>query len=242
MTQADSFFTSLKDLFAFLKFPEPDAKVANSAFSFLVSRHFAQKIRPGDLNDPLLREILPSAEENRTIDGFSDDPVGDGPSEKEPGILQKYKGRALIEPTPACSLHCRFCFRRGEKLRIGQDFAERLDAWLSKSPEIHEIILSGGDPLMLSAEAFGKLMDKIVPHAPIDTVRIHSRIPVTLPQRLIPQAKGSLYPIFERIAKKKKIVFVVHVDHPNELDADSAAVFASLSRIGATLLNHSSKA
>ena len=239
MTQATPFFTSLKELFAFLELPEPKIQVANSRFSFLVSRHFASKIRKGDWNDPLLREILPVEEENRIVEGFSDDPVGDGESEKEPGILQKYRGRILVEPTFACSLHCRFCFRRAEVRRAPEDFPARLSDWLSKHADISEVILSGGDPLMLSRQAFEALLEGILPHEHVRTVRIHTRIPVTYPQVLLESGKNSLLEPLRKVAGKKKLVVVTHVDHPQELDDMSAAVLESLGKLGAFLLNQS---
>lgn len=239
MTQATPFFTSLKELFAFLELPEPKIQVANSRFSFLVSRHFASKIRKGDWNDPLLREILPVEEENRIVEGFSDDPVGDGESEKEPGILQKYRGRILVEPTFACSLHCRFCFRRAEVRRAPEDFPARLSDWLSKHSDISEVILSGGDPLMLSRQAFEALLEGILPHEHVRTVRIHTRIPVTYPQVLLESGKNSLLEPLRKVAGKKKLVVVTHVDHPQELDDMSATVLESLGKLGAILLNQS---
>ncbi|MCK9182519.1 MAG: KamA family radical SAM protein [Fibrobacteraceae bacterium] len=237
MNKADSFFTSLKDLYAYLELPPADIKVSNSSFSFLVSRHFASKIQKGDLNDPLLHEILPREEENLAVEGFSDDPVGDLESEKEPGILQKYEGRALIEPTPACSLHCRFCFRRGENLRVNTKFVEELEAWLAGSPEIHELILSGGDPLMLSQKAFNSLVQIALQQEPLRTIRIHTRLPISLPSRILKNGKDSHFEALQKIAQTKKLVFVSHVDHPNELDESSKKVFAELKEIGATLLN-----
>lgn len=239
MTKTSAFFTSIKDLFAFLELPSPPIQAANSRFSFLVSRHFASKIRKNDPNDPLLREILPTEEENRKVEGFIDDPVGDSQSEKEPGILQKYAGRILVEPTFACSLHCRFCFRRAEPKRAPTNFANRLNRLLSSSPEIREIIFSGGDPLMLSPTDLASLFDIVLSKPAITTLRIHSRIPVTLPQVLDPQRNRSLFPILKNAAFQKKLVFVSHVDHPNELDDASAAVFANLASIGAVLLNQS---
>ena len=174
MAKSTPFFTSLKDLFAFLELPEPSTQVANSRFSFFVSRHFASKMEKGNPNDPLLREILPTEEENRIVEGFCDDPVGDGESEKEPGILQKYKGRVLIEPTFTCSLHCRFCFRRAEPKRSLENFTNRLDAWLSKTTDIHEVILSGGDPMMLPKPKLDELFDMILSKEQVKTVRIHT--------------------------------------------------------------------
>lgn len=236
MSRTSPFFTSLKDFFAFLDLPEPRTEVANSRFSFLVSRHFASKIEKGNPEDPLLREVLPTPEENLFVEGFSDDPVGDAGSEKEPGILQKYRGRVLIEPTFACSLHCRFCFRRAEPKRVSADFVERFDAYLSAAEDIREVILSGGDPLMLPREQFENLMEKILQKPEVETVRIHTRIPVTFPQALSDEKK-SLLPAIRKASLQKKIVLVAHVDHPNELDKDSAKVFASLQSLGVTLLN-----
>lgn len=237
MSRIPPFFTSLKDLFAFLELPEPRTEVANSSFSFLVSRHFASKIEKGNPGDPLLREILPSAEESLRVEGFSDDPVGDAGSEKEPGILQKYRGRVLIEPTFACSLHCRFCFRRAEPKRVPADFQERFDAYLSKADDIREVILSGGDPLMLPRRQFESLMEKIVQKRQVETIRIHTRIPVTYPKVLSEGEKDSLFPAIREASAHKRLVLVAHVDHPNELDEDSAKVFASLQKLGVTLLN-----
>lgn len=239
MTQATPFFTSSKELFAFLELPEPKIQVANSRFSFLVSRHFASKIRKGDPNDPLLREILPTDEENRTVEGFSDDPVGDALSEKEPGILQKYTGRVLVEPTFACSLHCRFCFRRAEARRAPENFPARLSDWLSEHSDISEVILSGGDPLMLSRQKFDELLDGILSHEHVRTIRIHTRTPVTYPQVFAENSKTSLLEPLRKVALQKKLVVVTHVDHPRELDDSSKAVLDSLRKLGAHLLNQS---
>lgn len=239
MTQASPFFTSLKELFAFLELPEPKIRVANSRFSFFVSRHFASKIRKGDPNDPLLREILPTEDENRIVEGFSDDPVGDVMSEKAPGILQKYKARVLVEPTFACSLHCRFCFRRAEARRAPENFPARLSDWLSEHPDISEVILSGGDPLMLSRQNFEALIDGILPHDHVRTLRIHTRIPVTCPQVLSENSKTSLLEPLRKVALEKKLVVITHVDHPRELDDSSRAVLDSLRKLGAHLLNQS---
>ena len=239
MNKPSPFFTSLKELFAFLELPEPQIQVANSRFSFLVSRHFAEKIEKGNPNDPLLREILPTAEESLSVPGFSDDPVGDSESEREPGILQKYKGRALIEPTFACSLHCRFCFRRAEARRAPENFPERLDRWLLKNPDVREIILSGGDPLMLSEERLCEILKILLSHETVRTVRIHTRVPVTLPGVLSEGSKNSLLAPLREVAEKKRLVLVSHVDHPRELDSASEAVFRNLRRFGTTLLNQS---
>lgn len=237
MNKLSPFFTSLKELFAFLELPEPEISAASSRFSFLVSRHFASKMEKGNPDDPLLREVLPSELEKLEVEGFSDDPVGDALSEIAPGILQKYRGRVLIEPTFACGMHCRFCFRRAEPKALPRDFLQQLAAHLSAAKDIHEVILSGGDPMMLPRQKFEELLQVILPQEQIRTVRIHSRIPVCHPKALEPSDKKSLFEPLLQVAEKKKIVFVSHVDHPRELDADSGRIFAELKRIGATLLN-----
>jgi EF-P beta-lysylation protein EpmB len=239
MAKSTPFFTSLKDLFAFLELPEPSTQVANSRFSFLVSHHFASKIEKNNPNDPLLREILPTAQENLQVEGFCDDPVGDSDSEKEPGILQKYKGRVLIEPTFACSLHCRFCFRRAEPKRSLENFLARFDAWLSQATDIHEVILSGGDPMMLPKAQLAELFQVILSKDHVKTVRIHTRTPISFPQVFDIENKASIYPLLQKLSQKKKLVVVVHVDHPNELDDASAKVFAALQELNAILLNQS---
>lgn len=237
MTKASPFFTSLKELFAFLELPEPKIAAANSRFSFLVSRHFASKMEKGNPKDPLLREVLPTDLENRLVEGFSDDPVGDAQSEIAPGILQKYQGRVLVEPTFACSLHCRFCFRRAEPKQVRTDFFSLFDSWISDAHDIHEVILSGGDPMMLSKEKFELLLQIILSKPHVQTLRIHSRVPVTYPQAMDPDKANSLFEPLVRVLAQKKLVFVSHVDHPRELDSHSQRLFAELKKQGATLLN-----
>ncbi|MFA6622928.1 MAG: KamA family radical SAM protein [Fibrobacteraceae bacterium] len=237
MAQNSEFWTDLKDFLTYLELPVPDGASGMNRFPLLVSRHFASKIRKGDPRDPLLREVLPSVEELRAAPGFNDDPVGDGPAAKEEGILQKYEGRVLVVATKGCSLHCRFCFRRNFPYKADPGLADRLDRWLSLHTDIREVIFSGGDPVMLSAEEFEELAEVPQRHASVTTLRIHSRVPVTLPGRLAPGTPH--FKTLADVAQKKHLVFVIHADHPRELDGESCAVLRNLRNAGATLLDQS---
>lgn len=235
MAQNSDFWTDLTDFLTYLELPVPDGASGMNRFPLLVSRHFASKIRKGDANDPLLREVLPSMDELKSAPGFKDDPVGDTEATKEEGILQKYEGRVLVVATKGCSLHCRFCFRRNFPYKADPGLADRLDRWLSQHTDIREVIFSGGDPMMLSAEEFKELAEVPLRHASVTTLRIHSRVPVTLPERLAPGT-----PHFQTllgIAQKKHLVFVIHADHPRELDGESAEVLRNLRNAGTTLLD-----
>jgi EF-P beta-lysylation protein EpmB len=233
------FWTHFAEFLTYLKLPPHPDNLEMNPFSMLVSKHFASKIRKGDWNDPLLRQVLPSATELRQINGFEDDPVGDLDSVQENGILQKYAGRALIIATPACSIHCRFCFRRNFPFHPDPTLPPRLDRWLEKHTDIREVILSGGDPLMLDGETFQTLMNVILKHQSVTTLRIHTRIPVTLPQQLLETENRSYFSCIQMAATQKQVVLVSHVNHPQELDEASSQVFQHLRSVGVTLLNQS---
>lgn len=238
MTDTSLYFSHISDLLDFLNLPKINTSHFSNSFPFFVSRHFAGKIEKGNKEDPLLKEILPSNEESIIHPSFSKDPVGDFSSVKEPGILQKYEGRALIITHGTCSLHCRFCFRRNyihSEKRISLDV---LNHWLKKNLNIREIILSGGDPLLLEETFFEKLIQTILSHSHIQTIRLHSRIPVTLPEIFLNPEKR-FFKILKQIPQKIKGVFVSHVNHPNELDSESAFIFQELHSQGFTLLNQS---
>ncbi len=236
MINAGDFFTKPEQLRDFIGLPTLPIPEINPRFPFLVSRHFAAKIKKSCPDDPLLREIWPMAQENIPVAGFCDDPVGDAASQVMPGILHKYRGRILIEPTFACSLHCRFCFRRFEPKTISTELAAHLNTYLVEHPDISEVILSGGDPMMLPPSQLADLVDVITSQKNIQAVRIHTRTPVTYPV-VFSAGQQSIYPLLQKISQRQRLVVVAHIAHPQELDAASAQVFASLHELGATLLN-----
>jgi len=191
-------------------------------------------MRQGDPSDPLLRQVLPLAEELDSPPGFTSDAVGDSAAMLSPGLLQKYHSRALLITTGACAVHCRYCFRReypySDSPKSPDDWQPALDR-IAADPSIDEVILSGGDPLTLTDHQLADLARRIaqVPH--VQRLRIHTRLPIVIPSRvtddLIDWLRGNrLTPIV-----------VVHANHANELDDATSAGLAKLIDAGIPLLN-----
>ncbi|HEX5208512.1 MAG TPA: EF-P beta-lysylation protein EpmB [Steroidobacteraceae bacterium] len=213
------------------------ATEASTSFRLRVPRAFVARMRRGDPDDPLLRQVLPVAAETIGIAEYVADPVGERAALRAPGLLQKYRGRALLIATEACAVHCRYCFRREFPYAEQHDaeaprFAEAL-AEISRDDSLEEIILSGGDPLSLSNARLESLTRALtaIPH--VRRIRVHTRQPVVLPSRvdegLLRWLRGCTLPM----------VVVLHVNHPNELDAQLASACARLRATGITLLNQS---
>lgn len=234
MNDSSFIFKLLTDLLAYLELPMDEKYDLTPSFLLQVPIHYAQKIEKGNPLDPLLLQILPLLEENKQKPGFTKDPVGDINATQEPGILQKYNARALVISTCACSLHCRFCFRKHFNYESTEALPDRLDRWLANHPDIKEIIFSGGDPLFTSPAFFKKLNDSVLKHETVKTIRFHSRLPVTDPDRLEP-----LLPILKTIPSQKNAILVSHVNHAQELDEKSSALYKTLREAGFTLLNQS---
>ena len=160
---------------------------AASAFPLRVPRSYVRRMRPGDPADPLLRQVLPLQLETQPHADYSTDPVGDLQALAQPGLLHKYQGRALLLATAACAVHCRYCFRRHFPYSASEASP---GGWqpalghLAASPDIREVILSGGDPLSISDQRLAALVHRLeqIPH--LQRLRIHSRLPVVLPARV----------------------------------------------------------
>jgi EF-P beta-lysylation protein EpmB len=212
----------------------PAAVAAASAFRLRVPRSYVARIRRGDPNDPLLRQVLPIGAELAEAADYTSDPLGEKAAVKAPGLLQKYRGRALLITTSACAVHCRYCFRRefpyaqqtGDASRWSEALAE-----VASDPSIEEVILSGGDPLSLSDARLTSLTDAIqrIPH--VRRLRVHTRQPIVLPSRVDAGLTQWLTQL------RLPVVFVLHINHPNEIDADVLAACAQLRNSGVTLLN-----
>jgi len=235
---ADS-FTDPTELLSYLGL-KPDNPVAmskaESAFPFRVTRAYAERIRKGDRQDPLLRQVLPVGDELKVVPGFAVDPVGDLGALTHPGVLQKYAGRALLVTTGACAIHCRYCFRRefpyeGHQLAKSRELAA-LDRLASDS-SIHEIILSGGDPLVLSNDRLAGLIESIQQIPQVRRLRFHSRLPLVLPNRIDPELLGLLSEC------RLQVVMVIHANHPNELDDTVKDAIQAMIQSGIHVLNQS---
>jgi lysine 2,3-aminomutase len=210
------------------------AKAAAGQFPLFVPRGFLARMRPGDPADPLLRQVLPVAAEMEVVPGFTFDPVRDDLAERQPGLLHKYQGRVLLIATGTCAVHCRYCFRRhfgyDETPRSIADWQPALEA-IAADTSIHEVILSGGDPLTLVDATLWELVDALarVPH--LRRLRIHTRLPIIIPERVTDALLATL-----RESRLTPIV-VLHANHANELDSHVASAVSRLSDAGIVLLN-----
>ena len=160
--------------------------------------------------------------------------MGDLPAGKSECILQKYDNRALIVSTSACGVRCRFCFRRNYPFQDTQNIASTVSNWLDVHTNIWEVILSGGDPLTLGPGPFRDLVEAIAFHPSVTTLRIHTRLPIMRPDLVMQH-----FELLRELPARFNCVLVSHVNHPDELDEESAAVFAQLKFSGWTLLNQS---
>jgi EF-P beta-lysylation protein EpmB len=211
--------------------PDPD-------FRCLVTQTYIEKITPGDFDDPLLRQILPLRTENDRHIQLSgrDDPVGDLQARATTGLLHKYHGRALMIATAACAVHCRYCFRRNYPYHHASLTPEHIGSaieYISDDPDIDEVILSGGDPLVLSNERLASLIAQLEPVSQLSTLRIHSRLPVVLPERI----DAGLLRILSDT--RLQVVIVIHCNHARELQQSEQSRLAALKDSGISLLNQS---
>jgi EF-P beta-lysylation protein EpmB len=207
--------------------PEP-------SFPFLVPRPFAKRMRPEDPADPLLRQVWPDFAEGFAAEGERDDPVGDAGAVLEPGLLRKYRGRALVVATGSCAIHCRYCFRQNFPYGDAPpaDWRRRLER-LRTETDLHECILSGGDPLTLTDSVLSERIRDLasIPH--LSTLRIHTRLPVVLPDRVTPRLRGILS------ETRLRTVVVFHANHPSEIDSAVEHAAVGLREAGVQLLNQS---
>lgn len=211
----------------------PDGLDAGPDFPLRVPRRYLQLIEPGNPADPLLRQILASGRERETVPGYGADPLEEGEHTAVPGLLHKYHGRALLVVTGACAVHCRYCFRRHfpyQSHLSGGRWRAALD-WLAGRPDIHEIILSGGDPLTLGNERLAQLLDELATLPHLKRLRIHSRTPVVIPERL----DEGLRTLMD--SDRWRATLVLHANHPREVSPALAAACRPLARAGVTLLN-----
>jgi EF-P beta-lysylation protein EpmB len=209
---------------------------ADAGFRLRVPRGFVARMRRGDRHDPLLLQVLPQLAELEAVPGFVDDAVGDLDARAASGVLHKYEGRALLIASGTCAINCRYCFRRhfpySEELAAAQQWREAL-AYLHREESISELNLSGGDPLALSTGKLAELSAGLADIAHVRRVRIHSRLPVVLPERIDDSLLGWLADL-----PQQKVV-VLHANHANEFDHGVDAACARLRACGAILLNQS---
>ena len=208
----------------------------DSQFPTRVTRHYASLIEKGNAQDPLLLQVLNDAREHQQVEGYRLDAVGDLDAMVAPGLLHKYDSRVLLTLTAACPIHCRYCFRRHfpySEANVDISAGGEIMQYLKNHPQINEVILSGGDPLMWSDQKLSALIQNLNAVDHIKTLRIHSRLLSVLPERINDQFID-LWQAF-----RGHVVFISHINHPNEISALNRAAFVRLGASGYRLFNQS---
>ncbi|HET6422627.1 MAG TPA: EF-P beta-lysylation protein EpmB [Planctomycetaceae bacterium] len=212
----------------------PAAQRAAKLFPLRVPESYVARMTIGDLHDPLLRQVLPLNSEEDVVVGFEVDAVGDDAAQRAPGLLKKYDGRALLITTGVCAVHCRYCFRRHYPYA---ESPQQLDDWqpalqaLAADDSIHEVLLSGGDPLALTDSRLFALIGELeqIPH--LRRLRIHTRFPIVLPERITAD-------LLERLRESRlRTWMVIHANHAQELTGDCADAIERIVRSGISTLN-----
>ncbi|GJM13672.1 MAG: EF-P beta-lysylation protein EpmB [Pseudohongiella sp.] len=212
----------------------PYSLEALAQFPLKAPRPFVDRIEKGNWQDPLLLQLWPSTREDASTESFVADPLQEEEFNPVPGLLHKYRGRVLLTAAPHCAVHCRYCFRRHfdyEANSPSRTQWEQAFAYIASDPSIEEVILSGGDPLALSDRQFAWLLQRLGSIETLTTVRIHTRLPIVIPQRISPELVRCLS------GSRLRIVMVVHCNHGRELDSAVGTAFDALTDVGVTLLN-----
>ncbi|WP_019671693.1 EF-P beta-lysylation protein EpmB [Psychrobacter lutiphocae] len=203
-------------------------------FSLRVPKGFVAKMQPGNPQDPLLLQVLPSKHEQVAVTGYVPDPLAENNQNPIKGLLHKYHSRVLITVTGACAIHCRYCFRQHFDYQANMPRSEQLtqiQSYISEHPEISEVLLSGGDPLTLSNRRLFLWLQVLEDLPQVQTIRIHTRLPIVIPERLDTA-------LLDRLQQSRcRIVMVLHSNHANEIDAHTKQYLLQARDKGITLLN-----
>ncbi|MEM7481855.1 MAG: EF-P beta-lysylation protein EpmB [Acidobacteriota bacterium] len=228
------------ELCALLDLSPEDVGLAakDAGFPLRVPRGFVDRMEAGNPRDPLLLQVLPVRREHHAAPGYGQDPLAEIGSGPAPGVLHKYRHRALLTLTGACAVHCRYCFRRHfpyVEHGIGRAAWKEAVAYLAGDPSIHEVILSGGDPLSLPDERLADLAEELaaIPH--LQRLRVHTRLPVVLPERV----DDALLDWLAGADRRLQPVVVIHANHPREIDDEVSQALQGVRQRGITLLNQS---
>ncbi|GAA0695893.1 EF-P beta-lysylation protein EpmB [Marinobacterium maritimum] len=207
---------------------------ADRQFALKVPRPYLSRIRKGDPDDPLLRQILPLQQELLEVPGFGTDPLAEAAANKSQGLIHKYTDRVLLVLSGACAINCRYCFRRhfpyGDN-QLGGDAWQAALAYIRDHEQVSEVIFSGGDPLATPDRRLARMIADLecIPH--LKRLRIHSRLPLVIPQRVTPELVETLGN--SRLA----CTLVLHINHPQEVDDQVRRGLRPLRQAGVTLLN-----
>lgn len=231
-------FSVPEDLLSFLEIDPGDYLEdcqARKLFPMRVPLSFAQRMEKGNINDPLLQQVFPLKQEFELKPGFSVDPLMEH-NNGGPGVIHKYQSRVLLVIKGGCAVNCRYCFRRHFPYQDNQvNKAGWLDAirYIANDSNIKEVIFSGGDPLMAKDVFLAWLVKELEAISHVKTLRIHTRLPVVIPERVNDELLQWL------TATRFKTVMVVHINHANEVDDELANNLKKLRDSGVTMLNQS---
>ncbi|PPD50212.1 MAG: EF-P beta-lysylation protein EpmB [Methylobacter sp.] len=237
--QLSEAFNSIEDLCHYLHLPIdalPVSNVAATNFPIRVPLSFAACMEKGNPDDPLLKQVLPTQEELIAYPGFNNDPVGDLQATAQTGVIHKYHGRVLLINTGSCAINCRYCFRRNfpySELQLSKQSELAAINYIRQDRSLSEVILSGGDPLLLNDARLAKLLEQLDGIEHIKRIRIHSRLPIVLPARITDEFIKTLQ------KSSKQIVMVVHCNHANEINDRVITAFNTLKGHSITLFNQS---
>ncbi|MGE3920417.1 MAG: EF-P beta-lysylation protein EpmB [Gammaproteobacteria bacterium] len=210
------------------------AHKATTLFPLKTTHSFVARMEKSNVNDPLLLQVLPLFAEFSKNDNFTNDPLSEMDVNPIPGLLHKYHGRVLLTLTGSCAVNCRFCFRRHfpykENMPGTQGFKHIMN-YISKDPSINEVILSGGDPLNVNDNYLKKMIGAFSEIKHLKRVRIHSRLPIVLPERITQELMTVL------TSTRLKTIMVLHCNHPNEIDEQVQKAVSRLYNTGIPILN-----
>lgn len=229
--------TQLSDLYALLALdlPQSDAILsAQQSFALRVPREFVARMEVGNPHDPLLLQVLPKAIEMQKTPGFSVDPVNESEKNPVPGLLHKYSNRVLLTLTGACAINCRYCFRRHFPYADNVPARANWDAalnYIRNDSHIEEVILSGGDPLVLKDHLLAEFALQLESISHVKRLRIHTRLPIVIPQRVTEEW------IAWMTQSRFQMVIVLHCNHPNEIDDAVIQALKRLRDASITVLN-----
>lgn len=237
-SQLRDVITSIDELCTLLQLRAADlgfSAAASQDFALKVPQAFARRMRAGDPLDPLLLQVLASQQEMKPSPGFGNDPVGEiGTANPQPGIIHKYQGRLLLIVASGCAVNCRYCFRRhfpySDNRNSRAQWRDAID-YIAARPQISEVILSGGDPLIAGDRQLQELVEGLASIDHVKRLRIHSRLPVVIPARITPSLLDAV------THPKLQTVMVIHSNHANEIDGTVATAMAALQQRGITVFN-----
>ncbi|MGP0089792.1 MAG: lysine-2,3-aminomutase-like protein [Xanthobacteraceae bacterium] len=214
-----------------------DLERVAARYAVAITPAMAELINPADPHDPIARQFVPDTAELRRARHESVDPIGDDPHSPVEGLVHRYPDRVLLKLVNVCAVYCRFCFRRemvgpGEGALSPAALRAAL-AYIRRHPEIWEVILSGGDPLVLSAKRLRGVIAALAAIAHVKVIRVHTRVPVVDPDAVTPELVAALR------AESKPTYVVVHANHPRELTAAARSACARIVDAGIPMLSQS---